>query len=118
MAIFFAAHLIEDRGRCRVIDLESFGEVAVDAGIFFFEGDGQCQYLLLVEALKGSHGSACADSRPAPYPGPPSAAPNHWGFLAVPSNPLVVLNPSKRPCEAGAAVRVSSADICAAESGR
>ena len=53
--VLLGAHLVEDRGRGGVVGLEPRREVAVDAGIFFFEADGQGQNLLLAEALKGSH---------------------------------------------------------------
>ncbi len=54
--ILLAAHLVEDCGCGGVVSLEPLRKVAVNAGIFFFEGNGQGQNLLLAEALKGSHG--------------------------------------------------------------
>jgi hypothetical protein len=47
MPIFLGKHLLEDCGRGGGVRVESLGKVAVNAGIFFFKGDGQGQNLLL-----------------------------------------------------------------------
>src|SRR5436305_1999871 len=55
MTVFLGEHLFENCGRGRSVRLQSLREVAVNSGVFFFEGNGQGQNLLFAKALKRSH---------------------------------------------------------------
>ena len=53
--LLLGEHRLEDRRGGRVVRPEPLGEVTVNAGVLFFEGDGQGQDLPLTEALKRAH---------------------------------------------------------------
>ena len=52
MLDFFGAHFIEDLGRVGIGVAEAVSVIGVDAGIFFFEGDGERQDLALREVAE------------------------------------------------------------------
>ena len=56
MAVLFAAHLLELRGGDGIDGLQSLGEIVVNAGVFFLQGNGQGQDFAFAQALEGSHG--------------------------------------------------------------
>ena len=55
MPVFFAAEFFELLRLLRVILLQPVGEIVVDAGVFFFQRDGQRENLLFSQRFKGSH---------------------------------------------------------------
>src|SRR4051794_31007485 len=56
MAVLVGAHVPELLCRCRMSGLQALRIIIIDAGVFFFERDGQGQDLTLAQALEGSQG--------------------------------------------------------------
>ena len=55
VAVFLAAEFFEFFRLLRVFLFQPVGEIVVNAGVFFFERDGQRENLLFGERFKGSH---------------------------------------------------------------
>lgn len=55
VTVLFSAHLTEFGGLFRIILLQSVGKILVDARVFFFKRNGDCEDFLFCEAVERLH---------------------------------------------------------------
>src|SRR2546425_7921117 len=59
MPVFFAAEFLEFLRLLRIILAQSVRKVFVDAGVFFFERNGERENFLFGETVEGAHSFGC-----------------------------------------------------------
>ena len=63
MARLLLPHAFEQVGGSGIVFAKSVGEIAVDAFVFFFQGDGESENLAFGEAVETAHSSIVIQER-------------------------------------------------------